>query len=115
VRRFVALPLFALLATAGCGGPELIVKSFHDDAEGHVFFKALQDREGNDLSKESREREVGEMPTDWELPERLLGGKGQVRVVFSDGGVRLVEFFAIHKDKDTILRVTRPPKDPKAK
>jgi len=111
----LAPALSALLAFSGCSGHELIVKPLDGEQEGRVYFRALQSGEGDDLSKSSREAEIGEMPTEWELPESLYGGKGQARVVYGDGTERLVEFFHIQKDKDTIIRVSKPQAAPKSR
>ena len=114
LRALSALSALALLA-AGCGGPELIVKPLDGASKGRVYFKALQDGQGNDLQGAERETEIGDMPTDWEIPPELLGGKGRARVVFEDGRVRDVEWFPIRKDQDTVVRVAAPPRDPRAK
>jgi hypothetical protein len=115
--RRPAAPLATVVATlalaAGCGGPELQVKPLNGEDEGKVYFRALQDRDGGDRSQ-SGEVAIGDMPTDWEIPEDLRGGKGQVRVVYADGTVRTVEYFAILKDdRDTVIRVTKPAPKPK--
>ena len=52
---------------------------------------------------------IGELPTEWEVPPTLLGGRGTARLVYDDGMSKDVSF-SILKDRDTKIQVTRPIK-----
>lgn len=108
IRIVSALLVGSLLAAAGCGGPELRVRSHGEDDEAKVYFKPTHDGAGNETTG-AAETMIGEVPTGWEVPESLRGGRGRARVVYSDGDSKDVSF-SILKDADTVVTVTKPPK-----
>jgi hypothetical protein len=104
------LAAFALAAgIAGCGGPELIVETI-PPVPGRAYFRPIRDGAGNEYPPTTPLTSIGDVPTEWEVPENLLGGHGYVRVDFVDGRQTEVYDFAIQKTKDTKLRVAPPPR-----
>lgn len=108
MHRVRALLALALALVAGCGGPELIVRTIPETEGGRVYFRPVRDGEGNEFPNTAREEFIGEIPTEWEIPEPLLGGNGALRIDFGGGVTNEVYDFKILKDKDTVVSVSRP-------
>lgn len=102
----------AMLAAlgAGCGGPPALrIASLNREEQAKVYFKPSHDGLGNELPpRTTPETFLGEMPTEWEVPENLLGARGLVRVEYADGA-RQEARITIDPKKDTVKHVAKPP------
>jgi hypothetical protein len=107
--RFAPVTAAAVIAfaLAGCGGPELRIETLSNKEPAQVFFKPTHDGEGNEIPATAPEKFIGELPTDWEIPPHLLGGRGLARVQFADGATQEARF-SILREKDTLIRVSKP-------
>ncbi len=94
-------------AAAGCGGPELIVKT-SPEVPAQAYFRPIRDGAGNEFQSTYPETYLGETPTEWEIPQELLGGWGYVRVDFGGGRTNDAQF-QISKKNDTVVRIAAPP------
>jgi hypothetical protein len=103
--RVAMIASFFLLA--GCGGPELHVKTSPPDIPAKVYFRPVRDGAGNEFPTSQPETYIGEAPTDWDIPEEYLGGWGYVRLDFGGGKMNDAQF-QISKKVDTEIRVAAP-------
>ena len=98
------------LALVGCGGPALRVESLSRSDKGRVYFRPTLDANGQQLQIASTpETYIGDLPTDWEIPEDLRGGKANVRIVYWDDTTKDVYGLTLLKDRDTVTRVAKAP------
>ncbi|MGH7296525.1 MAG: hypothetical protein ACRELB_16425 [Polyangiaceae bacterium] len=108
VWKILSCALLALAALgAGCGGPCLVVRNI-DGYAGTAYFRPTRDGGDNPLAQGTPEQPIGALPTEWEIPEGLLGGHGAVRVAFDDGLQVNVYDFMILRSKDTVIQVSHP-------
>jgi hypothetical protein len=103
------LGLLVPVLAAGCGGgPVLRVRAAEEDSHPHVFFTPTRDGAGRALPATWREQAIGDVPTAWPIPEKLLGGAGRVHLIYPDQA-ETEAWITLRRDQDTFLTLAKPP------